>query len=540
VKTYGIYVAYPPWTQLEGEGLGRYLAAFVRGASQSGQARFVIACPGWTRPGLESLFKKSGVPDDAVEFLAPRGVPGVIRLASRRRRKDGVQAPPRTRIKRRRWSGLRHTVAAALGRLVTSRQVLLLLVVSVLVSVATLPLLLVGGLLGLAGKGLSRVLKRPLRSTRDGLSSAKRRFRRGLEKLSMSRAMYEAELQMVHRLIDGRSDVTAWYCPTAFWPSFNRIRGPRVLCVPDFVVSLAPVAFAHLGGEAFRGTIEKIEQTIRGGDHFITYSEHVKHDTLVKRFGTAAGKVTVVPHGANTLDNVLQAAAKGGSVEEVSARLLAKALTKAEAIDGRLPVVSGHSLGPYLFYASQLRPHKNVGTLLKAFRWLLDEEHLSHRLVMTCSPSMSPKIQQLVSQLHLHDDVLFLVRLSEEELAACYHQADLAVNPTLSEGACPFTFTEALSVDTPVVMSRIEVPEEVITDRQLQSAMLFDPYDWRDMARVIRQGVERRDELLALQQEAYRSLARRTWREVSHDTISALDAAAGEGVSEPRLRRRPA
>lgn len=536
MKTYGIYVAYPPWTQFEGEGLGRFLAAFVRGAHQSGQARFVIACPGWTRPGLESLFKKSGIPDHAVEFLAPQGMPGVIRLASRRRRKDGVQATPRTRIKRRRWSGLRQSIAEGLGALVTSRNVAVLVVVSV----ATLPFLLVGGLLGLAGKSLSKVLKKPLRSLREGLSSAKRGFRRGLEKLSMSRAMYEAELQLVHRLIDGRSDVTAWYCPTAFWPSFNRIRGPRVLCVPDFVVSLAPVAFAHVGGEAFRGTIEKIEQTIRGGDHFITYSEHVKHDTLVKRFGMEAGKVTVVPHGANTLDNVLQAAAKGGDVDQVSARLLAKSLTKAEAIDGRLPVVSGHSPGPYLFYASQLRPHKNVGTLLKAFRWLLDEGHLSHRLVMTCSPSMSPKIQQLVSQLHLHDDVLFLVRLSEEELAACYHQADLAVNPTLSEGACPFTFTEALSVDTPVVMSRIEVTEEVITDRQLQSAMLFDPYDWRDMARVICQGLERRDELLSLQQEAYRSLARRTWREVSRDTMAALDAAAGEGVPEPRRHRRPA
>ena len=536
MKTYGIYVAYPPWTQFEGEGLGRFLAAFVRGAHQSGQARFVIACPGWTRPGLEALFQKSGIPDDAVEFLAPRGVPGVIRLASRRRKAANEETERTKRPRRRRFAGLRQRLAAAVGTLVTSRNVAVLVVITI----ASLPVVLVGGLLGVVGKGIGRLLKKPLRSFREGMRSAKQRLRRGLEKLSMSRAMYEAELRIVHDLIDGRSDVTAWYCPTAFWPSFNRIRGPRVLCVPDFVVSLAPVAFAHIGGDAFRGTIEKIEQTIRGGDHFITYSQHVKHDTLVKRFGMSPTRVSVVPHGANTLDNVLQAAAKDGDLERVSATLLAKALAKAEAIDGRLPVVGGDSPGPYLFYASQLRPHKNVGTLLKAFRWLLDEGHLSHRLVMTGSPAMSPQIQKLVAELQLHDDVLFLVRLSEEELAACYRHADLAVNPTLSEGACPFTFTEALSVDTPVVMSRIEVTEEVITDRHLQAAMLFDPYDWRDMARAIRQGYEQRDKLLAMQQEAYRTLARRTWREVSHETIRALDEAAGEEQPEPRCHRRPA
>lgn len=536
MKTYGIYIAYPPWTRFEGEGLGRFLAAFVRGAHASGKARFVIACPGWTRAGLEELFAKSGIPSDAVEFLAPRGVPGVIRLASRRLRDPRDDGPTRIRGKRQRLAGMRQLAAAVAGGLMTSRNVAVIL----LVSLASLPVLLVAGLVRMVGKLLATSVRRPLRALKKLVASAKQRLRRGLEKLSMSQAMYEAELRQVHRLIERRGDVTAWYCPTAFWPSFNRISGPRVVVVPDFVVSLAPVAFAQLGGEAFRSSVEKIERTIRGGHHFITYSQHVKQDTLVARFGIDAQRVAVVPHGANTLDNVLEAAADDGDVEAVSARLLANALTKAEAIDGRLPVVCGDSPGRYLFYASQLRPHKNLGTLLKAFRWLLDEGHLAHRLVLTCSPSMSPRIQELVKQLGLHDDVLFLVRLSEEELAACYRQAELAVNPTLSEGACPFTFTEALSVDTPVVMSRIPVTEEVIAEKQLQAAMLFDPYDWRDMARVIRRGIEHRDDLLAMQQAAYATLAERTWQNVSRETIQALDAAAGQGAPQPQGTRRSA
>ena len=89
-------------------------------------------------------------------------------------------------------------------------------------------------------------------------------------------------------------------------------------------------------------------------------------------------------------------------------------------------------------------------------------------------------------------------------------------------------------------MSRIPVTEEVIAEKQLQEATLFDPYDWRDMARVIRRGVEHRDDLLAMQQAAYATLAERTWQNVSRETIHALDAAAGQGATRPQGTRRSA
>jgi len=57
--------------------------------------------------------------------------------------------------------------------------------------------------------------------------------------------------------------------------------------------------------------------------------------------------------------------------------------------------------------------------------------------------------------------------LVEFRIAACYKLADLAVNPSLSEGGFPFTFTEALSVGTPVVMARIPVTEEIIPGQHI-------------------------------------------------------------------------
>jgi glycosyltransferase involved in cell wall biosynthesis len=99
----------------------------------------------------------------------------------------------------------------------------------------------------------------------------------------------------------------------------------------------------------------------------------------------------------------------------------------------------------------------------------------------------------------------------------------LAVNPSLSEGGCPFTFTEALSVDTPVVMARIPVTEEVLTDPQLQEISFFDPYDWQDCARRIEWGLAHPQELLARQRITYDQLSQRSWSDVVNEHIEVLD-----------------
>jgi glycosyltransferase involved in cell wall biosynthesis len=113
--------------------------------------------------------------------------------------------------------------------------------------------------------------------------------------------------------------------------------------------------------------------------------------------------------------------------------------------------------------------------------------------------------------------------LSDQELAACYRLADLAVNPSLSEGGCPFTLTEALSVGTPVVMSRIRVSEEVVTDRGLQGLMFFDPYSWEDIANKIQWALTNRTVLLSLQLPLYERLAERSWSSVVDEYIVLLD-----------------
>ena len=136
-------------------------------------------------------------------------------------------------------------------------------------------------------------------------------------------------------------------------------------------------------------------------------------------------------------------------------------------LGGRRPLASPDMR--FLFYASQSRPNKNILTLLRAYRHLLRDRLLGVRLVLTCHPDALPELRDFVIEQRLVDDVIFLHGLTQQQLAACYRLAELAVNPSLSEGGCPFTLTEALSVGTPVVMARIAVTEEVMRDPALQA-----------------------------------------------------------------------
>jgi glycosyltransferase involved in cell wall biosynthesis len=522
VKKIGIYLGYPPGTVFSGEGLGRVLVALLQGASETGRVQFVIACPSWSRDPLSQLLREAGVATSAVAFLSPAGRPALFRLA------DWLQH--RRLEKRKRLTGRkkRHPIdsspkpnipRAIIGTILSSRAGGPLAVLICL----TLPLLGVGWIIQGGLSLLKRLWRRLSAASTACIQSLLVSCGRAVERLSTSSLIYDAEIRRVQRLIRACDDIHCWYAPTAFWPEFNAIAGTRVVCVPDFVVSVCPVAFAQLG-EHFQRTVAKIERVIGQADHYITYSRHIRDEVLVKRFGITSDRVTVVPHGTNRLDRVLSM--NTGETDAARRHLFEQVLNHGSHCDGSRPPVGANSSEPFLFYASQVRPHKNIGTLIRAYHLLRRNYQAEQKLALTCSVADSPRLAELVRSLDLQRDVLFLERLTDVQLAACYWQADLAVNPSLSEGACPFTLTEALSVGTPVVMGRLAVTAELILEPRLRDTMLFDPYDWRDMARVIHWGLINRHELLAMQKPLYDHLACRGWREAADDYLRVLEHAA--------------
>ncbi len=542
VKRYGIYVAYPPTVDLRAEGLGRHLAMFLKGAERIPDITFTILCPSWTKEALELLFESEQVPSTAFRIVAPQGKPYALRafewLKRLRSRIEGrgwvasVSNWVRSRGKAffRRWT----SDAVAVHDL---RSLLYFVTRSLGFGVALVPLTLLA-LPALFLLSLWKVIflffPTPIGSLVSAGSFVKVSVLRVLHSpqrsdfvVSLLDEMQKSEMVRMQEMQASLVDVRAWYCPTAFWSHFHELNAPRLMCVPDVVLADFPIGFSSVGGDRFLSIFEEIGRSIRAGDHFVTYSESVKWSTLVDRYAIPPSAISVIPHAPNTLDSFLEIT--GFPDLEATVRDYCESLLRSALLKGaNREVTSGFQnvKVKFLFYASQVRPNKNVITLLRAYEYLLKSRDFRHKLIMTGHPADMPEIERFVTDSGLWCDVFFLNGLTVSELAACYKLADLAVNPTLSEGGCPFTFTEALSVGTPAVMSRISVAEEILVDPCCQEVTFFDPFSWRHCAERIEWAVENRDDLLTIQRRAYAQLTKRTWSDVVEDHIRVLDKIA--------------
>jgi glycosyltransferase involved in cell wall biosynthesis len=549
LKKYGIYLAFPPMTDLRSEGLGRYLAMFLKGAESLENTRFIIVCPSWSRNSLRDLFESEKICMDAIDIVSPDGKPYALKafeawrkFSSRKKNFPKWHQRLATMVLQG-IDALRYHLASRAVAVHGIFSLLIFLIQSVAVFSLLIPLLLIAAPIVL----VALVFKLARESVHLLPSSSRKIWKQaGLkvksflsnpEKedwlLRIFDEMQKVEIQRMHQLIDDQINVRAWYCPTAFWPSFNQIRAPRLMCVPDVVLKDFPTGFAKIGGNRYLKSFEAISDSISQGDRFVTYSETVKWETLIDRYQKSPDEVAVVKHAANDLSKWINVA--GFPDADATSRYYCQSLLQRamERNDSSFYTATFKNRDfKFIFYASQIRPHKNLISLLTAYEYLLRNRFLGYKLILTGNMHSSPEVNRFVIDHRLGNDVIFLHGLSVSELAACYRLAHIAVNPSLSEGGCPFTFTEALSVGTPVVMSRISVAEEVLTDPTLQAATFFDPYDWKDMAMRMEWALKNRGELLKIQQPFYKALSERSWSTVTSEHLQILEGMV-ESPAEP-------
>jgi glycosyltransferase involved in cell wall biosynthesis len=120
---------------------------------------------------------------------------------------------------------------------------------------------------------------------------------------------------------------------------------------------------------------------------------------------------------------------------------------------------------PYLFYAGNHRPHKNLATLFKT--WTELPEALALDVVVTGDPD--PKA--LARYRRRNGELHFVGALDDAELAATYRGAAAYVHPALAEGF-GLPMLEATVLGTPVIASATAVPSIVAP-----YAVTFAPHD---------------------------------------------------------------
>jgi glycosyltransferase involved in cell wall biosynthesis len=233
-------------------------------------------------------------------------------------------------------------------------------------------------------------------------------------------------------------------------PLFHR--GPLIVSILDLI---------HLTDPSYEGTVNSriyakpmLNLAARKADHIITISDFSKSQ-IVEHLGVSPAKITTIHCGVNGQFHC-------GDRNEAFAMV-------AEQL--QLP-------GPYILYVGNLKPHKNISVLLKAFASLRKRDAIPHCLLIIGDDKRWKRtLMEEAQRLAIANTTYFVPHVSNRLLTSVYAAADVLVMPSRVEGF-GLPVIEAMASGTPVVCSRAASLPEVAAD----AALYFDPTSHEELA----------------------------------------------------------
>ena len=237
-----------------------------------------------------------------------------------------------------------------------------------------------------------------------------------------------------------------------FIPPFHR-HCKSVITIHDLAFLLYP----HFLTKESARYYGQIDQAVKWTDHIIAVSESTKQDTI-RLLGAPEHKITVIYESANPIY---------------------RPVNDQEALEQTKR--KHHIAGDFILFVSTIEPRKNLPTLLKAYRQLLDSYKAKVKLAVVGRRGwLSEEVFTLVDKLKLTNDILFLDRVPVEDLLHLYNAAQLLVQPSFYEGF-GLPPLEAMACGTPVVVSNVSSLPEVVGD----AGLLVDPEDVSELTVAI-------------------------------------------------------
>ena len=137
---------------------------------------------------------------------------------------------------------------------------------------------------------------------------------------------------------------------------------------------------------------------------------------------------------------------------------------------------------PFILYAGNIKPHKNLERLIEAFH-MLRRGGLEHVKLLIIGDEISKyaTLRRAVHRYKLHKYVRFFGFVPDRTLAVLYRLASVFVFPSLYEGF-GLPPLEAMANGTPVITSNVSSLPEVVGD----AALLVDPYEPEAIAAAMR------------------------------------------------------
>jgi len=275
-------------------------------------------------------------------------------------------------------------------------------------------------------------------------------------------------------------------CDLLHVPHFNvplLRRGPLVVSIMDVIHLCAP-DYRH----TWRSNLyarPMLNAAARKAEHIVTVS-HFSKAQIMETLGIPASKISVIHCGVGAQFR------EHGNLQEFQ---------NAAQILGINP--------PFLLYVGNLKPHKNVSTLLRAYAQLRQGKRLTHSLLIVGDDARWRRsVVEECRQLDISDATVIVPFVSADLLPSIYAAADLFVMPSTIEGF-GLPVLEAMASGTPVVSSNAASLPEVAGD----AALYFDPASSEELAAQIERVVHSKELRASLRDKGLHRAKQFTWPE---------------------------
>jgi glycosyltransferase involved in cell wall biosynthesis len=315
---------------------------------------------------------------------------------------------------------------------------------------------------------------------------------RSLQSIPCSVSPFSLRQQWVIPGILGDSGATLYHSPYYLMPYLPGI--PTVLTCHDVIPLIYPAYFTLWQRLVYRATNK---MALKTASAVIAVSESTRQD-VIRLFHANPARITTI-HSA---------------VEETFTPQppdLVSRVLKKYAIPEK-----------YILYVGINKPHKNLVSLVEAWRILLTELHGTGCTLVVAGfwDDRYPEAKRLAAKSGLGREVLFTGPVGERDLPALYSGATLFVFPSLYEGF-GFPVLEAMACGTPVACSRTSSLREVAGD----AAYLFDPRDPWEMARQIADLLSHGERLRDLREAGLYRASQFVWDGTAAETLKVYRKA---------------
>ncbi|WP_025742485.1 glycosyltransferase family 4 protein [Aquimarina pacifica] len=272
------------------------------------------------------------------------------------------------------------------------------------------------------------------------------------------------------------------YVLPRFWklPSIVTIHDLITLDYPDLCKNQSVVYFNLL----MRSTLKKAKK-------IITVSNTVKLD-IIRHFGVNEEKIKVIHLGIDPI------------------------FKKTENSD----IASKYKLPEkYILFVGTIEGKKNLTRLLQAYKKLLQQDKITHKLVIVGKLGWKYKsMYQVIKEFDLEQQILFTGYVPKEDLPVLYSFADVFVFPSIYEGF-GIPPLEAMACEVPVLVSREGASPEICGS----ACIKVDPYNIDDIANgieILIHDEELRKKNIALSKEWVKQYS---WEKTAKETIKVYE-----------------